>query len=249
MYGFRYIVQRPSLLGLQLVFFSGNFFHALSFTTFAAMILARSNNNSITLGSVESIGAIGALVGAAVMSAWGGPRRRVQGVTFGWAAAGLFGSVIIGLGRSLPVWGLGLFLGAFFSPIINGSNQAIWQAKVAPDVQGRVFSIRRLIAWVTTPAAQLAAIPLADRLLTPAMSEGGALTGLFGWLVGVGPGAGMSLLFVLTGLILVVVGLVAYLAPAVRFAEDRLPDHEAVVAEEQASEVEAEGPAPSAAQA
>jgi MFS transporter, DHA3 family, macrolide efflux protein len=32
------------------------------------------------------------------------------------------------------------------SPLVNASNQAIWQAKVAPDVQGRVFAVQRLIA-------------------------------------------------------------------------------------------------------
>jgi hypothetical protein len=79
---------------------------------------------------------------------------------------------------------------------MNSSNQAIWQAKVAPDLQGRVFSARRLIAWITTPITPLIAGPLADFVLEPAMAEGGSLTGVFGWLVGTGPGAGMALLII-----------------------------------------------------
>ena len=59
----------------------------------------------------------------------------------------------MGVGSGLVVWVAASFMGAFFTPIINGSNQAIWQSKVAPDLQGRVFSIRRLIAWFVTPAA------------------------------------------------------------------------------------------------
>lgn len=226
-YGFHYILQRPSLLGLQIVFLLCNFIFNLSTTTFAAMILARSEQNELIFGSVQSVGAVGGIVGAAMMSAWGGPKRRVHGVLAGWAFSG-FSAVLLGLGRGLYLWAIAIFLGAFIGPIINGSNQAIWQAKVAPDVQGRVFSIRRLIAWGVSPLATLLAIPLADSWLGPAMLEGGSLAGTFGWLVGVGPGAGMSLLYVFSGLLLTMVGLGAYLFSVVRLAEDLLPDHDAV---------------------
>jgi hypothetical protein len=119
-----------------------------------------------------------------------------------------------------------LFLGTGLIPIINGSNQAIWQTKVAPDVQGRVFSIRRLIAWISNPLSRLLAIPLADKLLEPAMQEGGSLTNLFGGLVGTGPGAGMALIFVFAGIVASFIGLGGYLFPAIRNAEDILPDHD-----------------------
>lgn len=56
--------------------------------------------------------------------------------------------------------------------------------------------------------------------------NGGALQPMFGWLVGTGPGSGMSLMFVLFGTIGALVGLGGYLFPAVRHAEDLLPDHE-----------------------
>ena len=93
---------------------------------------------------------------------------------------------------------------------------------------GRVFSIRRLIAWGVSPLATLLAIPLADSWLGPAMLAGGSLTGTVGWLVGVGPGAGLSLLYIFSGILLVTVGSGAYLFPVVRLAEDLLPDHEAI---------------------
>lgn len=237
-FGFRYILRRPSLLGLQLVFFTGNFLSALGFTVLAPMILARTGNNELIFGSTQSAGAVGGVVGAMVMSAWGGPKRRVHGVLLGWAASSLLGTVVVGLGRSLPIWAIGLFFTAFFVPIINGSNQAIWQAKVAPDLQGRVFSIRRLIAWATDPVARLVAIPLADRILGPAMMAEGSLADSLGWLVGTGPGAGMSLIFVATGLLTIGVGLAGYLFPAIHYAEDILPDHEAVSSVDEAATAE-----------
>jgi MFS family permease len=227
-YGFRFIFARPSLLGLQTIFLVGNFFSAIGFSVFAAMILGRTGNDEIIFGSVQTIGAIGGVAGGVLMSAWGGPKRRVHGVLMGWILVSLLGQVVLGFGQSLPVWGIGIFFGALFSPVINGSNQAIWQAKVAPDVQGRVFATRRLIAWLVTPVAQLLAGPLADKVLEPAMSAGGNLVPLFGGIIGTGPGAGISLMFIITGFIAAMAGLAGYFFPAIRNAEDILPDHEAV---------------------
>ncbi len=130
----------------------------------------------------------------------------MHGVLSGWGLTSLLGQTLMGLGRALPVWAAANFLGAFFGPIINGSNQAIWMAKVEPDVQGRVFATRRLIAWLVSPIATLVAGPLADYVFEPAMREGGQLTGTFGWLVGTGPGAGMSLMILLTGLAAALLG-------------------------------------------
>jgi len=230
-YGFRYIFQRPSLLGLQTVFMVGNIFAGLSFAVVAPLILSRTGNDELVFGSVQSVGAIGGVVGGLVMSAWGGPRRRVDGVLLGWFCTCLFGQTLLGLGRAPLVWSMGMFLFSFFSPILNGSNQAIWQAKVSPDVQGRVFTTRRLIAWLVTPLSRLVAGPLVDYVLEPAMVEDGSLAATFGWLVGEGAGAGTGLLFVVTGLLGALTGLSGYLFPVVRDVETILPDHEAAAQE------------------
>ena len=71
--------------------------------------------------------------------------------------------------------------------------------------------------------------PLRIRVVfEPAMVAGGALTHSFAWLVGTGPGAGMGLMFVLTGAIILFVGVTAYAIPAIRNVETLLPDHEQV---------------------
>ena len=225
-YGFKYILQRPSLLGLQLVFFTGNFFSTLAFTAMAAMILYRTNQNAQIFAWVASAGAVGGVLGGLLMSAWGGPKKRVHGVLAGWFLSGLFGMILLGVGRIWFVWAAAAFAGNMLIPLINGSNQAIWQAKVAPDVQGRVFSVRRLIAWAVVPLANLLVIPMTDGWLEPAMREGGSLVNAFNWLVGSGPGAGIGLLFVVTGVIAALVGLSGYLFPVIRNAEILLPDHD-----------------------
>lgn len=242
-YGFQYIVQRPSLLGLQLTFLVMNLTGTLAITLIAPMILARTGNDEMTLASVQSAGAIGGVLGGLLLTAWGGPKRRVWGVVGGMALSGLSAGVILGLSRSLVLWSACMFVEGIAVTIINGSNQAIWQAKVAPDVQGRVFATRRLIAQISGPVALLLAGPLADRVFEPALREGGAWVPAFGNLVGSGPGAGMALIIMFVGATQILGAVFAILVPAIRNAEELLPDHEAKIEPPAQAELAAESAA------
>jgi MFS family permease len=230
-YGFSYIFRRPSLLGLQLLFFAGNLFGGIAQTAAIPMVLARTGNNPAALAAVESAGAIAAVIGGVIMSAWGGFKRRSYGVIFGWMLSS-FGLITLGLGQMLPVWIASTAYIFVWSPLINGSNQALWQSKVAPDVQGRVFSARRFIAWFSQPIAPLIAGLTADRWLEPAMQPGGALAPVLGDAFGAGPGAGMGVLVSVCGVLIVLVALAGYLYPPVRNADSALPDFDARPAEE-----------------
>lgn len=234
-YGFTYIFARPSLLGLQIVFFFGNLFSGIGFTLLAPMILARTGSDSLIFGTVQTAGAIGGVFGGVLMSAWGGFKRRVHGVLLGWILTSLSGFVLLGIGQGLVLWIPAMVVSALFSPLINASNQAIWQAKVAPDLQGRVFSARRLIAWFAQPISPIIAGTMADFVLEPAMRSNSAMASIFGGLVGTGPGAGMGLLLVFCGLAAATVGLGGYFVPAIRNAEDILPDHDTLKSAEPAS--------------
>jgi DHA3 family macrolide efflux protein-like MFS transporter len=226
-FGFRYILSRRSLLVLQLVFLAGNFFIGVPMAVEAAMVLANTGSNEKALALVNSAGAVGGVIGGLAMSAWGGPKKRVHGVLMGWIVGSLTGGVLMGLGRGIPVWAVASFMGMFFIPIINGSNQAIWQAKVPPDLQGKVFSIRRLIAWFVSPLAMLVAGPMADKVLEPAMRNAQSLlASSFGWLVGTGPGRGMALLFIVGGGSAALVGIGGYAIRILREVDTLLPDHD-----------------------
>lgn len=159
------------------------------------------------------------------MSAWGGFKRRVHGVLLGWMVAGM-GMAIIGLQGGLPVWITGLVCMGLVNALINGSNQAIWQTKVAPDVQGRVFAARRMIAQLSAPISPLIAGALADFVMEPQLRTAGGMATAFGWLVGSGPGAGMGLLIIFCGLCGALAGTAGYFISAIVNAETILPDHD-----------------------
>lgn len=228
-YGFRYIFARRSLLGLLLFFLTLNFVNGMAIPLFAPFILSRTSNDSTSLGAAQSAWAVGAVVGGLLIGVWGGFKRRMTSILLGEALFGVFGLVLFGLGRHLWFWMAAAGLGAIFMPFSNGASQAIWQTKVAPDVQGRVFATRRMIAWLLDPVTPIIAGALADYVTEPAMRSQAGLARAFGWLVGYGPGAGMAIQFILAGLgYILITLLVTLFIPTVRDLEDRLPDHDPV---------------------
>lgn len=226
-FGFRYIFQRPGLTGLLLIFMGISFFAALAyFSILPAMILARTGNDQLALATVQSVLGIGGVVGGLLMSIWGGPRRLIHSIFAGTALSYLLGDLLFALGRSVEMWSVAAFAAAVFIPFISGSNRALWQSKVPPDVQGRVFASRWMLEGTAMALGYLAAGPLADQLLEPVMQPGGALAGVFGGLVGTGPGAGMALIFIGTATCGALISLSGYLIPALRHVETDLPDHD-----------------------
>ncbi len=218
-FGFAYIFKRPGLLGLQLVFLAVNLFFSMGFTLMAPLVLSRSGQDPVALASVQSAAALGAVGGGLVMSVWGGFKRRIFGVVLGCFSLGLFGNFGFGLATTMPLWIAMSAMGAFFGPIANASSQAIWQSRVPPEFQGRVFSSRRLISWFTTPIAPLAAGLLADCAFEPLM-RGPRPPAAFAAIVGSGPGSGMSLILVFCGLVTAAISLLPLFRPAIRALDD-----------------------------
>ena len=80
------------------------------------MLLARTGQNTVALGSVESAASIGMVIGGIGMSAWGGFKKRVHGVLSGWMISSIFGSILFGMGRGLPVWVPTILISGLFLP-------------------------------------------------------------------------------------------------------------------------------------
>ena len=225
-YGIKYIFQRPSLLGLQLIFFTGNLFSgmALSAAVLYPMILLRTGNDTQMLGTVQSAGALASVVGGIFLTTWGGIKRPARAIIVAWLISSLFGMTLLGLGQTLLIWLIAVVVDSIFDPIVNVSMDSFLQAKVPPDLQGRVFSASDFIAQAMLPFTPLLAGYFGDRIFEPAMGTGGALANMFGWLVGTGPGSGFGLLIFLCGIGGTLVGLAGYLIPSLRNIDKLLPD-------------------------
>jgi MFS transporter, DHA3 family, macrolide efflux protein len=244
LYGFKYIFERKSLLSLLLVILCLNIAQGLAGPLTTPFILSRTNNNSTILGGVNSAFAVGGVVGGLIVSAWGGfKKKRIRGMLLGWLCYAVLGLIVFGLGRGLAVWLPMAALSSMTFPLTQSASNTIWQSKVAPDIQGRVFSARRMIAWLTDPIMPVIAGVLADKVTEPAMQSQTWLSKVFGGMVGTGPGSGMALHFLLAGLLYFVVIGVAWFIPAVRNVETILPDHDQLEKETGKKETSAAEPA------
>ncbi|RIK42782.1 MAG: MFS transporter [Chloroflexi bacterium] len=229
-FGFRYIFARKGLTGLMFLFAGIEFFAALTyFSVMPALILARTGGSETALGLVQATLGAGGVVGGLLVSIWGLPRRKIHAVCGMCGLSFLLGDLLFATGRSLPAWIVAAAVAAVFIPFITSGYMTIWQSKVAPAVQGRVFATADMFRSMPKPVGYLIAGPIADWWLEPAMLPGGALAPTFGWLVGTGPGAGIGLMFAGTAVFGALMSFSGYLFRPVRCVEDELPDHDALV--------------------
>jgi MFS family permease len=219
--GWSFIRQRPGLLALLLLVAASNIGVGMVQVLLSPMILSFASPT--VLGRVLTVAGIGVLTGGIVMSIWGGPRRRIAGILSLFFIQGLI-LPIGGLRASALLISVGAFLFMLTLPILNGSGQTIWQTRVPLDLQGRVFAVRRMVAWSTLPIAYLVAGPLADHVFEPLMAAGGPLASTVGQIIGVGKGRGMGLMLIFIGLFTLLLVAIASRLPRLVHLESELPN-------------------------
>jgi MFS family permease len=220
-YGFGYLAGRPALLALCLYIALISAIASGFWAVMTPYVLDRVQATT-TFGLVIGAGFSGAIAGALAMGAWGGTRPRIHTVMLSTLAAGAF-MALAGVARSPVALGTALFLMTFAIPFANAATNSIYQAKVAPDLQGRVFAAMAQMSALLGPLVSLAAGPLADRVFEPAVSRPGWTA--VAWMVGHAPGAGIGLMYVIAGLAILATSVIAYATPTVRRLEATLPDH------------------------
>lgn len=125
--------------------------------------MARGMTFETAFALIGTLGGVGGVLGGVLVSVWGGlKRRRVYGIVVPMILVGS-GMIVIGFTTSVYLAAIIAMIGQGMSPLMNAHSQAIWQTQVPRELQGRVFSVRRLIAQFTSPISM-------------------ALTGVFGGL-------------------------------------------------------------------
>jgi hypothetical protein len=220
LFGFGYIRKRAGLFSLIKMFMAANFFLAIGATLMAPMILSRSQNNTMALATVQTVGALGGIAGGTLLSVWGGPKRRIHGVLLGGIGACLLGVVWLGVSSRLLFWAIGSFFFSFFEPFVEGINLSIWQSKVEADLQGRVLSARHVMAQIPFLLGVLASGLLAQNATAPLMQREMFFTQ---W-IGSGIGAVLSLFLIFAGISGAAVFLLGYAFCNIREVDSLIPD-------------------------
>jgi MFS transporter, DHA3 family, macrolide efflux protein len=224
-FGFRYLLKQPSLLALVVFLLLENLIENINFAILPAMILARSGNDPGMWGRLLTSFGIGGVLGAVTISIWGGPKRRIHGLLLG-SAVWKVGLIVLSLSQTMLIKIAAAVTSGFCSPFPDSSNQAIWMSKVKPDIQGRVFAARDLIAQIAIPLGAAISGPLADLFFEPAMRNGGSLARLFGGFLGTEIGAGMALMITLFSSCGLLIGLGGYAFPFLRNVEEIISNQE-----------------------
>ncbi len=230
-FGWRYIADRKGLLYWMLYIASINFALGMLSPLLTPLMLDLGDAQQVGLAT-SAMGA-GMLLGTLIMSVWGGPQRRFYAVLGGAIWLGLT-TILLGARPSLLLIGIAGFLMMIAAPILNANSRAMWQVKVPPDIQGRVFSVRRVIGQFTAPLSALVAGPLVEHVLQPMMEEDGLLANSLGKWIGTGPGRGTALGFIIFGVLILIFSLIAAMNKTLRNTEIDIPDAEIVVQAENA---------------
>jgi MFS family permease len=218
--GARYLARKPELV--KLLGFMAAINVVLGMAGVLATPLVLSMASPVVLGAVLSAGGIGMIAGSVLLTAWGGPKRRIDGVLAFTLGSSAF--LVLTGARPVPALiGVATFGMYFCQPIFGGLINVLLQSKVDRAVQGRVFGIVMMVALSTQPLAFLVSGPLVDRVFDPLLAPGGLLAGELVPLLGEGAGRGLGLAFVVMGLVGVAIVLVALSSKRLRRIDD-LPD-------------------------
>ena len=161
--GFRYVIKWPGLFGLILLAMVLNFLLSPSSSLLPLLITKEFNGGAQQLAWVESVFGVGIILGGITLSAWGGFKRRIITSFVGVIGIGL-GVVLTGLAPASMFWLVlaANFILGFTQVFANGPLHAIFQSAIAPEMQGRVFSLIGAGATAMMPLSLMVAGPLTD---------------------------------------------------------------------------------------
>jgi DHA3 family macrolide efflux protein-like MFS transporter len=155
------------------------------------LVVRKFDGGALQLGWLNSAWGVGIILGGLILSVWGGFKRKVVTALLGLIGQGI-GFTLVGLTPGPALWLaiVGLALGGTMNPICNGPLSALLQDVVAPEIQGRVFTVIGSLSGLAAPVGLAIAGPVAD------------------WL-------GVQAWFVIGGLLCIILGGAMFLTPMV----------------------------------
>ena len=197
--GFRYLMSRRGHRTLVAMSALINAFVVPAFALLPLLVLERLNGGAVQFGWLSSSLGVGLIVGGVGLSAWGGFRKRIVTAMTGMIGLGLAVTAVGVTPESSFAWALiSMSCVGIIVPLVNGPVHAIFQATIAPDYQGRAFTLIASLATGAAPLGLIVAAPVAELL------EVGA------W-------------YLAGGAACVAMGIAGLLAPSLRGIEDPAP--------------------------
>jgi MFS transporter, DHA3 family, macrolide efflux protein len=163
--GLAYLVHFPALIGIMAMAALLNLVLAPAFSLIPILITRTFHGGALQLAWINAAYGLGFLGGGILLSVWGGFKRRILTSVLGLAGLGV-GTLLIGLApaNGFLIALAGMALVGIMNTLANGPFMAILQTIVAPEMQGRVFTVLMSISMGMAPVGLAIAGPLADQM-------------------------------------------------------------------------------------
>lgn len=203
--GWNSIISVKGILLLTILLTVVTFYIGFMQTLFTPMVLPLANEK--TLGTILSISAIGMLLGSLFIGIFNIKKNYSNILAIGLGFTGLFFS-LMGLTTNIYVITVTGFL--FFStlPFVNTSADVLIRRNIENEKQGRAWGIIGIISQLGYVFAYALSGVLADYIFNPMLRDGGLLTSTVGRIVGTGQGRGVGLLFIVSGIFIVILSFI-----------------------------------------
>jgi len=163
--GLNYLLRFKGALYLVIGASIINFCIVPAFALLPLFVLQELNGDAWLLSYLELIFGAGGILGGSLLATWGGFQQKIKTILLGLVLMGL---ATVGLGLSpegtlvLPLMSMALV--GVTAAVANGSIMAILQSRIAPEFQGRLFSLMGAVAGAMIPVSLLFAAPIAETL-------------------------------------------------------------------------------------
>lgn len=199
--GFAFLKKEKGLLYIMVTMAMINFFSRLTYENILSpMVLARSGESSVALGIVNACMGMGGIVGGIIVSVKKESRRKTTAIYASAALSFLFGDMMMAAGRNVFWWSAAAIAASLPIPFIMANQNAILYKKIPPAMQGRVFAVRNAVQYSTIPIGIILGGYLADHVFEPFMNSGSRQAEMLAKITGGGPGSGMAVMFLCTGI-------------------------------------------------
>ena len=179
-----------------------NFIINISMTLLGPLIM--TSYSSAAYGTIRAINSVSMLLGSFVASTVPEAKNKYKAMYIPVILCGT-GIVISGTSEKFIVISTGMFILFLLMPYVNTQLEIIFQRSFDSNTLGRIGATMSAMVQTITPISYLIAGPLADKVFEPLMKENGALGKSFiGRIIGTGAGRGIGLIFILSGLLLMI---------------------------------------------
>lgn len=216
-----FFVERPSLAIVYGYLSLGGFLSGTVIVLVTPMVLA--NYDAVTLGWINSAGALGGVLGGLAMVIWGGPKRWTP-LLLGLNLSNGLAVAVAGFSTAVPILCVCSFVVVFSSSLLAACVQSVWRRKVPRQRQGSIVALQQAVALALIPLSALIGGTLSQYVFEPSLMSGGIWADSIGSWFGTGAGRGTGLFFFVIGSVSAGISLLAMTSRRLYRLEAEVPD-------------------------